>query len=164
VERLEVQPRPAAWVAGRAVHGQWFTGNYLWFKIVKRNFDIGMDDGRVAPWLVPGRSACDGRRPEDYPVPTLAFLQQQGFAVTYEIEPGEWERKEMLAIIYGRGGKGRIEPARHFGPILDYIRAQAVARYGPDVGNPDVRTANPRSPNTPALSAWAARWLRDETS
>jgi hypothetical protein len=162
--RLEVQPRPAAWVAGRAVHHRWFTGNYFWFQIVRRNFDIGLDDGSITPWLAPGLSACDGPRPEDCPVPTLAFLQQRGFAITYEIEPREWERKEMLAIVYGHDGTGRIDPVRHFGPILDYIRAQAVARYGPDVGNPGGKTTNPRSPNTPDLSAWAARWLRDETS
>ncbi len=164
LERLEVQPRPAAWVAGRAVRGRWFTGNYLWFQIVKRNFDIGMDDGFITPWPVPGLPACDGPRPEDYPIPTLAFLQQQGFTVTYEIEPREWERKEMLAIIYGPGGKGRIEPARHFGPILDNIKAQAAARYGPNVGNPGARMAKPLSSSALDLSALAARWLRDETS
>ena len=164
LERLAVQPRPAAWVAGRAVRGQWFTGNYLWFKIVKRNFDIGMDNGSITPWLVPGLYACDGPRPEDYPVPTLAFLRQQGFTVTYEIEPREWERKKMLAIIYGHGGEGRIEPARHFGPLLAYIKVQAATRYGPDVGNPGVGTANPSAPNPRDLSALATRWLRDETS
>ncbi len=164
LEQLEVQPRPAAWVAGRAVHGQWFAGNYFWFQIIKRNFDIGRDDGFVTPWLVPGLPACDGLRPEDYPVPTLAFLQQHGFAITYEIEPREWERKEMLAIIYGKGGKGRIEPARHFGPILDYIKAQAIARYGPNVGHPGTGTVKPLSSNAPDLSTLATRWLRDETS
>lgn len=162
--RLEVQPRPAAWVAGRAVHGHWSTGNYFWFQIVRRNFDVGLDDGFITPWLAPGLSACDRPRPDDCPVPTPAFLQQHGFAVTYEIEPREWERREMLGIVYGNGGKERIEPVRHFGPILDYIGAQAVARYGPDVGNPGVKTANPRSPNIRDLSALAARWLRDETS
>jgi hypothetical protein len=159
-----VQPKPAAWVAGRAVHGLWSTGNYLWFQIVKRNFDIGMGDGFVTPWLAPGLSACDGLQPEDYPVPTLASLHQHGFAITYEIEPREWERKKMLAVIYGPGGKGRIEPARHFGPLLDYIKAQAVARFGPEVGNPDARTMKPVSSNAPDLSTLAARWLRDETS
>ncbi len=164
LERLGVQPRPAAWVAGRAVHGQWFAGNYFWFQIVKRNFDIGGEDGLITPWLAPGLSACDEARPEDYPVPTLASVQRHGFAITYEIEPREWERKEMLAIIYGKGGKGRIEPARHFGTILDHIRAQALARYGPEVGNPGVKTAGPRSSDAPDLSILAARWLQDETS
>jgi hypothetical protein len=164
LERLKVQPRPAAWVAGRAVHGQWFTGNYFWFQIIKRNFDIGTGDDFVTPWPVPGLSACDEARPENYPVPTLASVQQHGFAITYEIEPREWERRRMLALIYGPGGMGRIEPARHFGPILDYIKAQAVVRYGPEVGNPSTRAASPLSSNAPDLSTLAARWLREETS
>jgi hypothetical protein len=137
--RLEAQPRPAAWVAGR-------------------------NDGFVTPWPVPGLSACNEAWPEDYPVPTLASVQQHGFAITYEIEPREWERKKMLAVIYGTGGTGRIEPARHFGPLLHYIKAQAVARYGPNVGSLGTRTAKPLSSSALDLSALAARWLRDETS
>ncbi len=158
--RLGVQPKPAAWVAGKAVHGSWCTGNYFWYRMVKRNFDIGLDDGFVTPWLAPGVSACGGSQAADCPVPTLASLKPLGFAVRFEIEPREWERKEILRIIYGQGGKGRIEPTRHFGPILDYIRAQAVKRYGPDVGNPDVKTADPQAQHAPDLSALAARWLR----
>jgi len=162
--RLGVLPRPAAWVAGKAVYRKWFTGNYFWYHLVKRNFDIGLDDGFITPWLTPGMSACGESQAVDCPVPTLAFLKPHGFAARFEIEPREWERKKILGIIYGNGGKGRIEPIRHFGPILAYIRAQAVQRYGPDVGNPGVKTANPQAPNTPDLSALAARWLRDETS
>ena len=162
--KLGVQPEPAAFVAGKAVHGNWFTGNYFWYHMVKRNLDIGLDDGLITPWLAPGMSACGASQAVDCPVPTPALLKSFGFAARFEIEPREWERKEILGIIYGHGGKGRIEPTRHFGPIMDYIRAQAVTRYGPDVGNPGVKTANPQAPNTPDLSALAARWLRDETS
>ena len=162
--RLEVQPKPAAWVAGKAVHGSWCTGNYFWYHMVKRNFDIGLDDGSITPWLAPGVSACDGSEAVDCPVPTLAFLPPLGFAVRFEIEAREWERKEILGIIYGKGGKGHVEPIRHFGPILDYIRAQAVKRYGPGVDNPVAKTAKPPAPNAPDLSALVARWLRDETS
>ena len=159
-----MQPRPAAWVAGRAVHGQWSTGNYLRFQIVRRNFDTGRDDGFITPWLAPGLSACDEARPTDYPVPTLTSLQRRGFTVHLEIEPREWERKEILGIIYGKGGKGRIEPTRHFGPIMDYIRAQAVTRFGPEVSNPGVKRMMSSGPEAPDLSALATRWLRDETS
>jgi len=162
--RLGVQPEPAAWAAGKAVYRKWFTGNYFWYHMVRRNFDIGLDDGFITPWLAPGVSACDGSQAVDYPVPTAAFLKPLGFAVRFEIEPREWERRKILGIIYGNGGTGRIEPTRHFGPILDYIRAQAVKRYGPDVDNPGVKTAKPPAPNTPDLSALAARWLRDEIS
>ena len=162
--RLGVQPEPAAFVAGKAVHGNWFTGNYFWYHMVKRNFDIGLDDGSITPWLAPGMSACGVSQAVDCPILTLASLKPLGFAVRFEIEPREWERKEILRIVAGDVRKDRIEPARHFGPILDYIRAQAVARYGPDVDNPGVKMANPQEPDHPDLSALAARWLRDETS
>jgi hypothetical protein len=162
--RLGVQPKPAAWVAGKAVHGNWFTGNYFWYHMVKRNFDIGLDDGFITPWLAPGMSACAESRPADCPVPTLAFLQPLGFAVRVEIELREWERKKILRIIYCHGRAGRIDPTRHFGPILDYIRAQAARRYGPNVDRPGATTTNPPVSNVPDLSALAARWLRDETS
>ena len=162
--RLSVQPEPAAWVAGRAVYRNWFTGNYFWYHMVKRNFDVGLDDGVITPWLAPGMSACGASQTVDCPIPTLASLKPLGFAVRFEIEPREWERKEILRIVAGDVGKDRIEPARHFGRILHYIRAQAVARYGPDVDNPGVKMANPQKPDHPDLSALAARWLRDETS
>jgi hypothetical protein len=157
--KLEVQAKPAAWVAGKKVYRTWFTGNYFWYRLVKRNFDIGLGDGLVTPWLVPGLPGCGEPRPQDGPIPTLDFLQPRGFSVRLEIEPKEWERNRILSIIYGRGPKGRIEPARHFGPILEYIRAQAIQRYGPGASDPD-----PASPSAPDLSALAARWLGNETS
>jgi hypothetical protein len=172
--RLGVQPKPAAWVAGKAVHGKWFTGNFLFYRMVKRHFDIGLDDSFVTPWLAPGVPGCDEPPPEDCPVPTLDFLKQHGFAVRFEIESREWEKTKILPIIYPNGPKGRIEPVRHFGPIMDYIRAQAAKRYGPAVGDPEVETANrrfespcttnPSSADVLDLSVLAARWLRDETS
>jgi len=161
---LGVQPEPAAWVAGTKVYGHWFTGNYFWYHMVKRNFDIGLDDGFITPWLAPGMSGCGEPKPEDSSVPTLGFLKSSRFAVRFEIEPREWERTAILSIIYGKGQTGRIEPARHFGPIMQYIRAQAVQRYGPDVGDPRGEATTSQPPGPVDLSALAARWLRDETS
>lgn len=162
--RLGVQPEPAAWVAGRKVYGNWFTGNYWWYHMVKRNFDTGMDDGVVTPWLVPGMSGCGEPPAENGPVPTLAFLKPYGFAIRVEIEPREWERTKIFPIVYRKGRTGRIEPARHFGPIMAYIRAQGIERYGPDVDNPASRNSNAPLPGDWDLSMLAAHWLRDETS
>jgi hypothetical protein len=160
---LEVQPRPAAWVAGKAVHGKWFTGNYWWYHMVRRNFDIGLDDGSITPWLVPGMTDCHAPQPADCPAPTSSSLRQHGFAVRLEIEPREWEKGKILAIVYPDGWKGRIEPARHFGPIMEYIRAQAVQRFGPNAGSPGAML--PRQPrNTPNWPTVPARWLRAEAS
>ena len=107
--RLGVRPKPAAWTAGRAVYGSWFTGNYFWYHLVKRNFDIGLDDGAITPWLVPGMSGCDQLQPVDCPVPTLAFLRQHGFAITFEIEPREWERTKKLSQNAIQGSQPFVE-------------------------------------------------------
>jgi len=164
LQRLGVQPEPAAWKAGEAVHGKWFTGNFVYYHMVKRNLDIGLDDGSITPWLAPGMSACGEPQPENYPVPGPAFLKQYGFSVRFEIESREWERAKILPIIYHDGPKGFIEPTRHFGPIMDHIRAQAVKRYGPAVGDPEVQTTKPPPPDIPDLSVLAARWLAGKTS
>jgi hypothetical protein len=133
--KLGVQPKPAAWKAGEAVRGQWFTGEFLWCDLVKRDFDVGLDDGFVTPWLIPGVADCPDQTPVSYPVPTLSSLAGYGFSVKFEIEPKEWERKEILRIVYPdpHEGNGRIEPAKHYPAIVEYIRAQAIRRYGPYV-------------------------------
>jgi hypothetical protein len=138
LQRLGVQPKPAAWQAGQAVRGQWFVGDFLFCDIVKRNFDIGWDDGFVTPWIVPGTGGCSDASPAIYAVPSLSALREYGFSVKYEIEPREWERKEILSILYppGRGQTRRIEPAQHFGAIMQYVRAQAIHRYGTYVDDP----------------------------
>jgi hypothetical protein len=135
LQKLGVQPKPMAWKAGEAVRDLWFTGEFLWCDLVKRDFDVGLDDGFVTPWLIPGVTNCPDQTPVSYPAPNLSSLGGYGFSVKLEIEPKEWERKEILRIVYPHPGQGngRIEPARHYGAIIEHIRAQAVRRYGPYV-------------------------------
>jgi hypothetical protein len=136
LQRLGVQPKPMAWRAGQVVRGHWFVGDFLFCDMVKRNFDIGWDDGFVTPWLVPGVGECgDAMAAATCAIPDLSVLRGHQFSMKLEIEPREWERKEILRLLYpsGDGRTGHIEPARHFGPIMDYVRAQAIRRYGPYV-------------------------------
>lgn len=49
-----------------------------------------------------------------------------------EIEPREWEKDRILRTVYP-DKKKRLEPARHFACIMDYIKDDAVKKYGPDV-------------------------------
>jgi hypothetical protein len=168
---LGVQPSSTAYRAAEAVRGWWFNG-FLWTcEIVKRHFDVGLDDGYVTPWLVPGMAECDGVEPQDYPVPTLSDVQAQGFAVRFEIEPREWERTKILRIVQGDNERsGRIEPARHFAPIIEYIRGQAVARYGSQVddrlGRPQSarRQHDSRKVDFEDIATLAARWLNEDNS
>ncbi len=137
LRELGAQPRPAAYEAAEAVRNLWFTSSYFKCHMLRRNFDIGLDDGSVTPWLAPGYAASDGVQPKPCPVPRLAFLDDYGFAAHMEIESREWEGGQILRIACPNGTKGRsrLEPALHFGAIMESIQAQAVTRYGPLVAD-----------------------------
>jgi len=110
----------------------------------KRNFDIGLDDGFVTPTLVPDVAECPGAQAVSYPVPDLELLEEYGFSITVEIEPHEWEKDRILRIVHQ---DKRINPQIDFPQIMDHMRRQAAARYGPeyspdhDPGNPQVIAA-----------------------
>jgi hypothetical protein len=147
LHRLGVQSKRVAWEAGEAVRDEWFVNDFLLCDMVKRNFDIGVDDGFVTPWLVPGIGGCADEAPELSPVPTLSLLREHGFSMKLEIEPREWERVKFKQFLYP---SGRIEPARSFGPLMEYVRAQAIRRYGPYVD--DGRLASPAAARPPRVS------------
>ena len=101
----------------------------------KRNFDLGLDDGFVTPTLIPSVCECEGAKAQSLPIPNLECLSDYGFSVTLEIEPNIWEDDAIFDIINHDVNRrsSRIEPAILFAPIMDYIRANAVNTYGPDV-------------------------------
>ena len=103
----------------------------------KRNFDIGLDDGYVTPTLVPDLSQCRQAQPQSYPVPTLDEVGEYGFKVRLGIRPKIWEGKKILKVAYGEGAKRgkRVEPELHFPRLMDYIRQDAVKRFGPEVSD-----------------------------
>jgi hypothetical protein len=135
MERLGIQPARVAKQASESVRGKWFTGNVIFqVDMKKRNFDIGLQDGYVTPTLVPEVSECPEAEPVSYPVPTLEVLAKYGFSAKLEIEPHEWERDRILRIVHGDGPGKRINPEEHFAIIMDHIRQEAAARYGPEYG------------------------------
>ncbi len=103
-----------------------------------RNFDIGLDDGAVTPWIVRGLGECQNPRAHAYSVPDPAFLDEYGFSVKFEIEPKIWEKNKIFSIVYPDGGKKkRFEPATQFAVVMDYIRKEAARQYGTDTeGSP----------------------------
>jgi len=57
MDKLGIQPVGVARQASDAVKGKWFTGNFaLFVDMKKRNFDIGLDDGRHRVSPFPGRN------------------------------------------------------------------------------------------------------------
>lgn len=140
LRELGIQSAAIAAYAAEKMRGKWFSGQ-VGFSVdmKKRNFDIGVDDGYITPTLVPSLYTCDGVKPQPYPVPDLKSLSEYGFSVRLEIEPREWEKSEILRIVYPDPGqrRNRIEPAIHFARIIEYIKEDAVKRLGYDVSSVD---------------------------
>ncbi len=133
MRKLGILSARAAKRATETVRGKWWTGNVIFaVDMKKRNFDIGLKNGYITPTLIPGVSECPDARPLPYPVPTLDVLSQYGFAARVEIEPHEWESGRILRVVYGDKPQKRIVPEEHFALIMDDIRRQATAMYGPE--------------------------------
>lgn len=135
LEKLNAQSDHISKQASESVRGLWFTGDFFYITMNKRNLDVGLDDGFVTPSLVPHVSECEGIEAQSYPVPNLEFPSEYGFSVKFEIEPRIWEAGKILNIANSGGNPKikRIEPVIHLAPIMDYIRKDAIRRYGPDV-------------------------------
>lgn len=139
MEILGAQPRTTAAQASRQVEGQWYSPGFLFLvEMKKRNFDIGLDDGAITPWIVPNLDACPNARARSYAVPTLEPVFDLGFYVKVEIEPGGLERDRLLRAAYPdiERPPRSIVPTVHFHPIMAHIKAEAVEKYGPEVDVP----------------------------
>ena len=134
LKRLDGRPKSVAHRAADLVRGHWFSGEQPVVVMKGRNFDVGLDDGHVTPWLVPGLTVCPDARPRAWDAPDLTFLDKYGFAVRFEIEPRLWEKNKILAVVYPNGEKRtRIEPATQLQALMDYIERDAARRYGDDL-------------------------------
>lgn len=121
LKKLDIQPRDIARKAAQNMGTE------------KRHFDIGLDDGYITPWIVPGIS--NGVKVESYAIPNLDTLSKYGFSMKFEIEPREWEKREILKAA---GKEKRIEVWKDFHPLMEYVRKDAVRRFGVNVNNPNV--------------------------
>lgn len=141
IERLGACSKGTAKKAGAAVRGWWYVGAFIRVEMIKRHLDVGLRDGYVTPWLVPGVAGCAAAMPEPCPVPDLEPAEIYGFQMRHEIEPREWERHKILRALYPDPAdrRDRFEPAKHLGILMEHIRAKANERYGPQA---DVREAN----------------------
>ncbi len=137
LERLGMQPPAVTQKAIQAIKGHWYTDGYYFFTTVrKRNFDLGHDDGRVTPWLVPG--LCPEQEPIAYPVPTTRVLEVYGFSMHLDIEPREVEGPLLLSIAHDGEPGDRIQPSVHFPILMSHIKKEAEEMYGPEVGVPSL--------------------------
>ncbi len=131
LEELNIQSAKTARKAAEKVRGKWFSGEVPPFVNMKgRNFDTGLDDGFVTPWIVSSIRQCRGQKAQPYPVPKLDFLGKYGFSIKFEIAPHVWEGRKILKIVYHNKNPEhkRIEPIKDFAPIMKEIIQQARKR------------------------------------
>jgi hypothetical protein len=130
LESLGAQPAAVARQASEAVRGDWYSKWWFFTVIRKRNCDIGLDDGRITPCLVPSLPACAGAQACPLAIPTLDGLTQYGFSATVTIEPRVWEANKILRALYGdrKPTTRRLDPGIHFAPLIDYIEQDASNR------------------------------------
>jgi len=127
---LDVQPKKTAIYASEKMRGKWFKGHLL-VDTIKKNLDVGLDDGYVTPVLVP--DICEGAEPESRPIPTADILLKYGIVMRYEILPREWEKGRIFKVVYGDKKGKKIQPDKHFPVIMNYIEKEAVEKYGYDI-------------------------------
>jgi len=133
LHKLDAQAAHVSRRASESMRGPWYTGDYFYITMKKRNLDMGLDDGYVTPTLIPTVCECEGAEAQPFPVPNLDFVSEYGFEVKFEIEPRIWESDAILdAACSGATCRpNRVEPVIHLAPIMDYIKQDALERYGP---------------------------------
>lgn len=123
---LGVRSKSTAIEASEKMRGEWYTG-ILAVDTLRKNMDIGLDDGYVSPVIVPG--ICTGTRPKPLAIPAIRYLPIYSFSMKYEIYPKEWEKGRILSAIYPDGNGEVVEPERHFARLMFHIKRQAVNEY-----------------------------------
>jgi hypothetical protein len=122
LQELDVQPARVAKEAAKRIEGRWYTGGFYFLVDMKRrNLDVGLDDYRITPWLVPG--ICPDAEPRLYPVPGVELLCSYGFDFEVEIEPNIMEKGKIYHSI-GLAGNKRIRPQVDFPRIMAFINKQ----------------------------------------
>jgi len=122
LQELEVQPCRVARKAAKKIEGKWYTGGfYFLVDMKKRNLDVGLDDFRITPWLVPG--ICPDAEPRSLPLPGLEFICDYGFDFEVEIEPRVLEKNKIYHSI-NLASNERIRPQVDFPRVISFIDHQ----------------------------------------
>lgn len=119
-QRLQVVPKDKAIAITKSVDGTWYAPG----KLMKRNMDIGTDDGMVTPSIIPGYT---DEPPISKPAPTLDGLADLGIGITYTISSAYFENGKLKKIA---GSKGSVQPVRDYPTIMKKIEQEAINKYG----------------------------------
>lgn len=134
LKQLEVRPPEVTMEAFKQVEGQWFEGGmYFFVKMNKRNFDVGLDNGQIVPWLVP--HICPDAAPQPCPVPQLTQADLEGFTIDLQLNPRVMEKSKIYQVL-GLDGSELIRPSEHFPILLSKIKTEAFEEYGNEIDLP----------------------------
>ena len=137
LDDLDVQPVKIAKKAEKKVRGKWFVGGiYPFAQLKKRNLDIGLGDGYVTPWLVPG--ICKNIVPSPYAVPDLSIPKRYGFSIDVKIEPKIMESHRIFKVVDADGKGKYIVPSRDFPKLMKDITQNEIKRNGARVNVPNL--------------------------
>jgi len=103
----------------RVVEGDWWARG----RVLKRQLDIGEDDGVVTPWLAPGFADREALGAIGFEIPQLddvAGRDLSGFA-SVRIDPRIFVWSKMRRVLPGE--PDRCDPARDFPLLMAHIRA-----------------------------------------
>jgi hypothetical protein len=115
---LGIRPKDEVKEAAKNIYGVWYVGEgYFGSKMLKRDLDIGLEDNKQTPWLIPG--LCEDAEPYSYTIPTLDF-ERYGFLIEYSIDPAM--RKKTTSILGCEFE--RLVPHTHFPKIMAHIVEQ----------------------------------------
>ncbi|MFZ9023267.1 MAG: DUF4056 domain-containing protein [Anaerohalosphaeraceae bacterium] len=121
LQRLQVVSRDEAIEIVESVRGTWHKGA---FKLMKRNMDIGCDDGMITPSMIP---CFTDEEPISRTIPTLYGLDNICITIQYTISSVYWENIELKKIA---GTKTAVEPINHYPVIMKNIEQEAIDKYG----------------------------------
>lgn len=134
LKKLDAQSPEIAKQAVDHIKGDWYEGGFYFFvEMKKRNLDVGLDNGIVTPWQIPG--VCPDVPPQICPAPDFRFLADYGFKVRVRLQPVEFEKGKIFSEI-GLNRSDRIIPYIHFPIIIDRIRNEARQLGGSHVDRP----------------------------
>lgn len=139
LKELKILDSDSAKQASEKVKDKWYKVNPLTFgfaEIYKRNFDIGLKNGYVTPFLVPDFPDNKSVKPKPYPVPNMRTLSKHNFSARFLIIPHFPQKDKILEIVSPSKDREYIEPDKDFKKIMKIIEQEGIHLFGPNVNKP----------------------------
>jgi hypothetical protein len=103
---------------------------------LKRYLDVGLDDDRVEPWLVPGLNACTMKRAPSHSLPSMTDVAGRDFSSFYTVAiASRIGEASWLDHVFGYT-PALLDVKTDLRRVMAGIRAEMAATMGPDLDSP----------------------------